>query len=46
MKHGASISIVEIGVMIDKIRSEIEKAAFQLMFNLKLNFFANYSAVV
>jgi hypothetical protein len=36
----------EITSLIGKIREEIQKAGEATLFNLRLNFFANYSAVI
>lgn len=46
LKQGSTLEQTAICATLTKIRSEIGKAGFAMMFNLKLNFFANYSVVI
>ena len=46
MTKGGSLTTEQIVEKLSKIREECRKAGSMMMFNLQLNFFANYSAVV
>jgi hypothetical protein len=46
LQDGQKLEISEIHKLIAFLRGECLKVGSSLMFNLQLNFFANYSAVV